>query len=254
MENCGIYIINNKINGKAYVGQSRNIKRRIYKHKNDLRNNRNLNEHLQSSYNKYGIENFKFYTILECSIEELNDKEIEVIKILKEGNIKLYNMDDGGKYKFNINEETIKKMSESAKKRIQGYSKEKREERIRKYINTCKNRTEEQRIELSKKLSDLGKKRFNNMSEEEYKEQCKKCSESWKNMNKEYKKEIGKKRSYLTKKRWKNMELKQKKYIGKKISEEAKKRWDNMTQEKREEISKKMSESAKKRHYKDKHD
>ena len=35
----GIYTITNSINGKIYVGYSKNIKSRLYKHKYELRNN-----------------------------------------------------------------------------------------------------------------------------------------------------------------------------------------------------------------------
>jgi group I intron endonuclease len=47
-----IYLINNKINNKKYVGQSINIKRRITEH---IRNaNNNDNHPLYHAFNKYG--------------------------------------------------------------------------------------------------------------------------------------------------------------------------------------------------------
>jgi predicted GIY-YIG superfamily endonuclease len=56
----GIYKIVNLINNKVYIGSSKNIEYRITKHKYNLRQNCHINKHLQSSYNKYGEENFKF--------------------------------------------------------------------------------------------------------------------------------------------------------------------------------------------------
>ena len=35
--NCGIYTINNHVTGQRYIGQSRNIKKRIAEHMNKLK-------------------------------------------------------------------------------------------------------------------------------------------------------------------------------------------------------------------------
>lgn len=58
---CGIYCIENTVNGKKYIGQSVNIYTRWKQHKNDLNNDAHCNEHLQSAWNCYGEEAFKFY-------------------------------------------------------------------------------------------------------------------------------------------------------------------------------------------------
>lgn len=63
--NSGIYIINNIINNKVYVGSSSNIERRWKKHKSLLKNNKHHSKYLQSSWNTYGEENFHFIVIEE---------------------------------------------------------------------------------------------------------------------------------------------------------------------------------------------
>jgi group I intron endonuclease len=56
----GIYLIQNIINKKVYVGSSVNIERRWKKHKALLRNDKHHSLHLQNAWNKFGEENFKF--------------------------------------------------------------------------------------------------------------------------------------------------------------------------------------------------
>ena len=72
---CGIYKITNKINNKAYIGQSIDIYERWSNH---IRASHRINEKqysLQKALNKYGIENFTFEIIEICSSTELNTKE-----------------------------------------------------------------------------------------------------------------------------------------------------------------------------------
>ena len=56
----GIYKIVNKINGKYYVGSSKDvINYRWIHHKRALRSNRHKNDYLQNAWNKYGEDNFE---------------------------------------------------------------------------------------------------------------------------------------------------------------------------------------------------
>jgi group I intron endonuclease len=59
-----IYLIFCLGNQKAYVGQSKSVKKRIADHKAALRNNRHINSYLQSAFTKYG-ENLFTFTVLE---------------------------------------------------------------------------------------------------------------------------------------------------------------------------------------------
>lgn len=63
LKNCGIYIIQNKINNHKYIGSSINIRHRFSQHKSTLRHNTHRNKHLQNAWNKYGEENFELFII-----------------------------------------------------------------------------------------------------------------------------------------------------------------------------------------------
>lgn len=70
---CGIYKIENKINGKIYIGQSVNIERRWRDHK--VRS-KNENDILYQEIREYGIDFFDFSILEECLQNELYEKEI----------------------------------------------------------------------------------------------------------------------------------------------------------------------------------
>ncbi len=71
----GVYCIINKINNKIYIGSSINIQERIYNHKTHLNKNIHCNKYLQSSYNKYGKDNFEFDILDLCSPDIMHSIE-----------------------------------------------------------------------------------------------------------------------------------------------------------------------------------
>lgn len=71
-----LYKITNLINGKAYIGQSINPRRRFIAHISRA-NNDSDNSPIHSAIKKYGKDNFKF-EILEWS-ENYNQREKELI-------------------------------------------------------------------------------------------------------------------------------------------------------------------------------
>ena len=77
----GIYSIINSINGKRYIGKSKDIKKRFYQHKHSMNtlNPKSTSSHLRSAVSKYGIEVFRF-EILETihSLDEVLLAELEV--------------------------------------------------------------------------------------------------------------------------------------------------------------------------------
>lgn len=77
MENqiSGIYCITNTIDNKKYIGSSKDIGYRFKHHLYRLNNNRHTNSHLQNAVNKYGISNFTFSILEQCSKETLIERE-----------------------------------------------------------------------------------------------------------------------------------------------------------------------------------
>lgn len=63
---CGVYKIINTVNGKFYIGSSKNIKSRWKQHIDKLRENKHGNTYLQNAWNKYGEQSFWFEIIEEC--------------------------------------------------------------------------------------------------------------------------------------------------------------------------------------------
>lgn len=125
----GIYCIENIKNHKKYIGQSINIFRRFNSHKSELRKGTHNNTHLQSAWNKYGEQSFRFYVIIEVESKELDFYEryyIDFFDTYKNG----YNRDMGGSnnYKAHQPKEVIQKRLTT----ISNLTPEKREER---YIN-----------------------------------------------------------------------------------------------------------------------
>lgn len=73
----GIYRIFNKITGKSYIGQSKNIQKRIKDHWRIYKNSNSLeyNNQIHTGMREEGINNFDYEIIEECKESELNEKE-----------------------------------------------------------------------------------------------------------------------------------------------------------------------------------
>ena len=70
-----IYAITNTLNGKRYVGSTKDFKRRIQQHLCLLRSNRHFNVHLQRAWNKYGEDVFRFDVVEMCVGKNLFHRE-----------------------------------------------------------------------------------------------------------------------------------------------------------------------------------
>lgn len=71
----GIYAIVNLKNGKIYIGQTANFRKRFTAHKSFLRTGSHPNHHLQAAWNKYGEGAFEFKKLEYCSVEDLDKRE-----------------------------------------------------------------------------------------------------------------------------------------------------------------------------------
>lgn len=107
-----IYKIENKVNGKLYIGQTINpIKIRFKKHLAQV-NCKNQCSALYSAIKKYGKENFEISEVVcgDFTDEELNDLEVFFIKHYNSLSPNGYNLQTGGNM-FKITEEVKKKIS-----------------------------------------------------------------------------------------------------------------------------------------------
>jgi group I intron endonuclease len=96
MKITGVYKIENKINGKVYIGQSIDITRRWKEH---CRPNKILNEKtkLSRAFKKYGVENFTFEVLETCPIESLYELELKYMTHYQSFKKKIgYNIVEGG--------------------------------------------------------------------------------------------------------------------------------------------------------------
>jgi group I intron endonuclease len=111
-----IYMITNSINGKCYIGQTNDIKRRIRRHKND---SRSYDTYLYKSIRKYGWNNFTHSIIETCkNRNELNQKEVYYIRKYDTFIPNGYNMTLGGDGHKGLSPslDTREKISEANKK------------------------------------------------------------------------------------------------------------------------------------------
>lgn len=74
----GIYMIRNKINGKVYIGKTKNFKQRWSQYEYDYKKQRtgHINRYLLNSMNKYGFSNFEFSVLEYCKIEDCSEREL----------------------------------------------------------------------------------------------------------------------------------------------------------------------------------
>lgn len=93
---CGIYKITNLSTKQSYIGQSVNIQDRIKQHiKCGLGIDASHTNMLYNSMQKYGVWNFAFELIEQCSKEQLNEREKFYISLYQTDKFG-YNMTQGG--------------------------------------------------------------------------------------------------------------------------------------------------------------
>lgn len=88
-----VYQIKNTLNGRVYIGSTRNLKKRWAEHRRDLMANKHHSQKLQNAWNKYGEDSFEF-SILEVvlDLENLLGQEQHWIDLLCAANRVNYNI------------------------------------------------------------------------------------------------------------------------------------------------------------------
>lgn len=115
----GVYQIQNLINGKCYIGSSKNLNTRKRIHFSDLKLNKHHNSKLQNAFNKYGEKNFEF-SILEYinnpeNLIKIEQFYIDFFDVVSNGyNIRIF-AENNAKRKHNS--ETKTKISNALKGR-----------------------------------------------------------------------------------------------------------------------------------------
>jgi group I intron endonuclease len=116
MQNNLIYKLTNKINGKSYIGRTKNLKKRILSHQS-----RSRCRIISAAIKKYGIKNFEIAILeenldLDTAIKRESELIISEKSLSPHGyNLTTENRGGGGR----LSEETIRKTSNSAQKKSQ---------------------------------------------------------------------------------------------------------------------------------------
>ena len=109
-----IYLIENRINGHKYVGQTRQtLLQRLKLHVAESKTK--SHRPLYRAFNKYGFKNFKVSVLEKCSVEDLDDREVFWIDFHNTfEDPHHYNCTPGGEG-YNLTEEIKNKISEKMK-------------------------------------------------------------------------------------------------------------------------------------------
>jgi group I intron endonuclease len=79
----GVYKITNTKNGKFYIGSAKDIERRWWEHKNNLKKKKHINPKLQHAWDFYGESNFEFIILentYDCKLYEREQFYLDVFK------------------------------------------------------------------------------------------------------------------------------------------------------------------------------
>lgn len=144
----GIYEIKNILNDKRYIGQSRQLERRLLTHRNLLNKNKHFNRHLQSAWHEYGAQNFEFNIIETCDKMNLNDRET-YWKLFYDPNT--YNLGNTGNV-HTVSVETREKISKTINNYMKSLTAEERKQKFGHKKNVGKKLNEETKARISNTL------------------------------------------------------------------------------------------------------
>ncbi len=166
----GIYRIWNVINGRVYIGKSKDILHRWDGHVSNLMLGTHPNVHLREEWKEFGSGCFVFELLEECSVQELRQKEFEWHHVFRSYSPEFgYNTltafdgfnnhhSDVAKMKISnglrgrvVSDEVRARMSESARR---SRTPEVRERLRMAAIEQHKRMSDEERVAINKKISD----------------------------------------------------------------------------------------------------
>ena len=159
----GIYVIENIVNNKKYVGKSKNVYKRIHQHVSDiliLERNYNENPHLLNSVNHYGLDNFKYYIVEEIVQDENLEENLKIRELYWMKKLNTldrefgYNLRYDSEGKCFCSQETKDKISKRAKKDWENGSHKDHSKKLKEYWSDNIARRESQ----SKLLSEVKQK------------------------------------------------------------------------------------------------
>lgn len=103
-----IYVITNNLNGKQYVGKTQlSVEERFDQHKKDARRTKNQHRPLYAAFKKYGVDNFSYSMLEECSSEDASEREQYWIATLNTYGSSGYNATVGGDAKAFLDHQLI---------------------------------------------------------------------------------------------------------------------------------------------------
>jgi group I intron endonuclease len=109
-----IYILQNKVNLKIYVGQTNNPRERFWRHKYLAKTGNK--RHLYQAIRKYGADAFSFTELETVSEQEVDEAETFWIQFFRSQDRNYgYNLDSGGNPQKKRSPETIARIVESLK-------------------------------------------------------------------------------------------------------------------------------------------
>lgn len=100
-----------------YIGSTKSLKSRKYKHFYQLKKGNHHSIHLQNSYNKYGKDKFAFYILERCTIDNRKERELYYINFNKSYKREFgYNIYEPNEDNFKCSNETIEKIRKAHEK------------------------------------------------------------------------------------------------------------------------------------------
>lgn len=138
-----IYNIRNKINGRIYIGCSKNFKNRFREHRKKLNQGIHENMFLQRAWVKYGPESFVFEIVETLATEEdMFSREKHLIK----GTPNIYNLAAGGQGGNTIKyytQDQKRQLSEKLSKIRKAYFKKHGTDKLNPFLNISPDRRKE---------------------------------------------------------------------------------------------------------------